>query len=128
MIVTYGIMFVCDLIIPMRVTEEEEHMGLDISMHNESVAENTMKVCSAMNELSPLIPRPSPNFFPKDCCFVYTFSCMFPPFRIFPLIPFHAQVYIKNNELLKSARVQAVSKAVHRGDQPLIGGQRGQDL
>ena len=44
MIVTYGIMFVCDLIIPMRVTEEEELIGLDITMHNESFIESPSKV------------------------------------------------------------------------------------
>ena len=36
MVVTYAIMFVCDLVIPMRVSEEDEHRGLDLSCHNES--------------------------------------------------------------------------------------------
>ena len=36
MIVTYAIMYLCDLVIPMRVSEEDEHIGLDISCHNET--------------------------------------------------------------------------------------------
>jgi len=43
MIVTYGIMFVTDLIIPMRVSEEEEHLGLDLSMHNETIGGDQIK-------------------------------------------------------------------------------------
>jgi Amt family ammonium transporter len=36
MIATYALCFISNLIVPLRVTKEEEELGLDISMHNES--------------------------------------------------------------------------------------------
>ena len=60
MIVTYGIMFVCDLIIPMRVTEEEEHMGLDISFHNETYIDRSTSNNRAKEPMIPPIPVPVP--------------------------------------------------------------------
>ena len=85
MIVTYGIMFVCDLIIPMRVTEEEEHIGLDITMHNESVTENTMKVLYVLNGI-PLPALPSLLSFP--CCYhinlCFILLHLYLPCRIIP--------------------------------------------
>ena len=60
MIVTYGIMFVCDLIIPMRVTEEEEHAGLDISFHNETYIDRSIDNSRIKAPTIPPLPVPLP--------------------------------------------------------------------
>jgi Amt family ammonium transporter len=36
---SFVLLFITDKIIPLRVTEEEERLGLDISQHDESIAE-----------------------------------------------------------------------------------------
>ena len=36
---SYLLLFITDKIIPLRVTEEEERVGLDISQHDESLVE-----------------------------------------------------------------------------------------
>jgi Amt family ammonium transporter len=36
---SYALLFITDKIIPLRVTEEEERVGLDISQHDESLVE-----------------------------------------------------------------------------------------
>ena len=65
MIVTYGIMFVCDLIIPMRVTEEEEHAGLDISFHNETYIDRSINSNRKNEPTIPPLPVPLPHMHPS---------------------------------------------------------------
>ena len=66
MIVTYGIMFVCDLIIPMRVTEEEEHAGLDISFHNETYIDRSINSNRKNEPTIPPLPVPLPYMHPPS--------------------------------------------------------------
>jgi Amt family ammonium transporter len=43
-VVSYGIFKLISVILPLRVTEQEEEMGLDESQHNEKYTQGTLLV------------------------------------------------------------------------------------